>query len=77
MAITKKLTKHENCYVQVEWLDTTKQKHFAKLICIDKDCTHKKKHIQWLSQADAFYFVDELKIPQSEQPVITDWVEAF
>jgi len=76
MAITKKLTKHENCQMLVDWLVPT-QRHSAKLMCIDPNCKRKRKWIQWLSLDDAITLVEDYGVAQTQQPVITDWAEAF
>ena len=77
MAITKKLTKHESCTLQVEWLDPTQQRHYARLVCIDPNCKHKFKWIQWLNLTDAITLVEDYGIAQTPQPAITAFEEPW
>lgn len=68
MAITNKKI-HDCCTVGVEWLDPSENMHYAKLICIDTNCTRKKKFVQWLSLDDTLELIDELNIPQTNDPI--------
>ena len=77
MAIRKTSCKHDACSVQVEWLDPTQNHHYAKLVCIDKNCKHKRKWIQWLSLDDAITLVDDFGVAQTEEPVITSYEDPY
>ena len=74
--ITKKKI-HDPCTVAVEWLDPSSNKHYAKLICVDANCTHKKKFVQWLSNDDAIELVEDLHISQVNQPIPMQAGELF
>ena len=68
MAITKKKI-HDNCTVAVEWLDPNQNINWAKLICVDTNCTRKKKFVQWLNVDDAFDLVEEFNTQQINNPI--------
>lgn len=68
---------HDSCSVAVEWLHPSYNIHYAKLICVDPNCSRKKKHVQWLGNEDAILLTDDLGIPQINEPIDPEWEEAF
>ena len=73
MAITKKKI-HNLCTVGVEWLEPDHMA-YAKLVCVDSNCTHKKKFVQWLSLDDAVVLVEDLGITEINDPIPLEMVD--
>ncbi len=44
------ITKHEACQVGV--VERQNSPHTGELVCVDTNCTAKRKHIKWLSKTE-------------------------
>lgn len=58
-----KITNHENCSVGV--YKRRSGPHTGELYCIDTNCTHKSKHIKWLSARDLEILSVVFKVPSA------------
>jgi hypothetical protein len=55
-----RITKHENCAMGIkyetnytdyyDWLTSGWTQHFARLVCVDPNCKHKKKYVKFLNE---------------------------
>jgi len=58
-----KITNHEQCSVGV--YKRRNGPHTGELYCIDTNCTHKSKHIKWLSARDIEILSVVFKVPSA------------